>query len=161
MKFLKINIGQITQMTEIIENLYLGSRDDAENEKWLQEHSIKVVISVMYANSSSAVSYEQLGITLHHFPMLDCKQPQDPLLFYDEIKKIIIESLDQCQGVLIHCAHGISRSAATIIAFLMEFHKLRLNRALQFVKSLRPIVAPNPTFMKYLRCHDELLFCEE
>ena len=67
-------------------------------------------------------------------------------------------------GVLVHCHKGVSRSAAIIVAFVMQdSNQLNYAQALQFVRGRRPIIWPNAGFQKQLilwyvmqfKIHDE------
>ena len=49
--------------------------------------------------------------------------------------------------VLIHCTQGISRSASTVIGYLMLYRDMDLRTAYHFVKSRRPIVDPRDNFI--------------
>lgn len=50
----------------------------------------------------------------------------------------------------IHCNAGVSRSGLVITAYVMFKHNWSRDRALAYVKSKRPQIQPNPTFMKLL-----------
>jgi len=50
----------------------------------------------------------------------------------------------------VHCHAGISRSCMVVTAYLMRKHKWKRDEALEFVRSKRPIVHPNPAFMELL-----------
>jgi len=52
--------------------------------------------------------------------------------------------------VLIHCQAGVSRSSTLAIAYIMARSNLAMLDAFRFVKSRRPIVAPNFNFMGQL-----------
>jgi len=52
--------------------------------------------------------------------------------------------------VFVHCRAGISRSTMVVTAYLMQKHHWTRDRALEFVRSKRPIVQPNPAFMDLL-----------
>ena len=52
--------------------------------------------------------------------------------------------------VLVHCHAGISRSATTVISYLMKEHGMALNPATQLVRSRRWFINPNPGFVKQL-----------
>ncbi|KAI8914932.1 protein-tyrosine phosphatase-like protein [Powellomyces hirtus] len=49
--------------------------------------------------------------------------------------------------VFVHCKAGRSRSATTVIAYLVVHHKMRLRDAYETVKQARPGVSPNLGFM--------------
>eukprot|EP00727_Mastigamoeba_balamuthi_P010245 m51a1_g5843 putative leucine-rich repeat-containing protein (303) ;mRNA; f:314090-315058 len=53
--------------------------------------------------------------------------------------------------VLVHCAYGISRSATLAAAYVMARRGLDAARALEWVRSCRPIARPNPGFVQALR----------
>jgi hypothetical protein len=50
----------------------------------------------------------------------------------------------------VHCLAGVNRSGAAVAAYLMYRHGWRRERALEFVRSKRPQVQPNPTLMRLL-----------
>eukprot|EP00731_Ephydatia_muelleri_P025039 Em0017g122a len=52
--------------------------------------------------------------------------------------------------VLIHCMAGISRSVTLVIAYLMQYYRLPMQQAYQFVKDKRPAISPNLNFMGQL-----------
>ena len=52
--------------------------------------------------------------------------------------------------VYVHCHAGVSRSALVTAAFLMRRERWSRDRALEFLRSRRPIVRPNPAFMALL-----------
>jgi protein-tyrosine phosphatase len=54
------------------------------------------------------------------------------------------------QKVLVHCAMGISRSSAIVIAWLMKRNNWTLEQAKSAVKSQRSIIKPNEGFVNQL-----------
>lgn len=50
-------------------------------------------------------------------------------------------------NVFVHCQKGISRSGSVVVGFVMDVHKIGFDKALRFVKSKRPYVAPNQGFV--------------
>lgn len=67
--------------------------------------------------------------------------------------------LHRAQGtrVLVHCKMGVSRSAATVIAYAMKQYGWSLEQALRHVQELRPIVRPNPGFLRQLQTYQGIL----
>ena len=53
--------------------------------------------------------------------------------------------------VLCHCAMGISRSSAAVIAFLMATQGISYDVATNTVRAQRSIIRPNPGFEEQLR----------
>lgn len=49
--------------------------------------------------------------------------------------------------VLVHCAQGVSRSGAVVIAYIMKDRGVGFNEALAFVREARPMVSPNYGFV--------------
>jgi len=54
-------------------------------------------------------------------------------------------------SVLVHCQRGVSRSATSVIMFLMRKANMTMNQSLKLCQRRRPIVDPNPAFMNQLR----------
>lgn len=65
-------------------------------------------------------------------------------------------SLSHVGKVLVHCARGISRSAALVLAYLMLREGLTLVEAVEAVRSHRNIL-PNAGFLKQLSQLDSAL----
>ena len=49
-------------------------------------------------------------------------------------------------NVLVHCFAGVSRSATTVIAYLMKKLQWSLLRAFNYARDCRSIINPNPGF---------------
>lgn len=52
--------------------------------------------------------------------------------------------------VYLHCLNGVSRSAMVVAAYLMRREGWTRDQALEFLRSQRPGVRPNPAFMRLL-----------
>ena len=92
--------------------------------------------------------------------------PEEDLLsiWFDTAIQFIEECINRDGKILIHCYHGVSRSAAILAAYLL---KLCLDNkhaepydmvdfgtvedAITFIRSRRPIVCPNEGFMSQLK----------
>lgn len=63
----------------------------------------------------------------------------------------IEEKLARHERVLVHCAAGVSRSAAVVIAYMMRRDRCSYERALATLRAIRPKVNPNPAFVAQLK----------
>uniref|UniRef100_A0A6B2LJR0 Protein-tyrosine-phosphatase n=1 Tax=Arcella intermedia TaxID=1963864 RepID=A0A6B2LJR0_9EUKA len=62
-----------------------------------------------------------------------------------------IDSAKAAQGrVLVHCRLGISRSASVVIGYLLRTTSKPLKAIWEDLRATRPIVKPNPSFLKQL-----------
>lgn len=56
-----------------------------------------------------------------------------------------------CEGTtIIHCAAGVSRSAAFCIAYLIKYRGMTMSNAYRHVAKCRPCINPNPGFISQL-----------
>ncbi|VDN38899.1 unnamed protein product [Dibothriocephalus latus] len=58
---------------------------------------------------------------------------------------------------LVHCKMGISRSGATVVAYVMKEKGWDLKKSLDYVRSKRPCVNPNPNFLRQLETYQGIL----
>jgi protein-tyrosine phosphatase len=79
-------------------------------------------------------------------PMLDDEQ-YNLLQHLDQI----FDFIDNGQVVLVHCAMGISRSTACVIAYLMKTRNWTYGEAFNHVKKNRRIICPNRGFKRQLK----------
>ena len=68
---------------------------------------------------------------------------------FDTISTIIREEVEQGGVVLVHCVAGVSRSATLCLAYLIKYYS-SLGEAWRHVKTIRPWVRPNYSFMEQL-----------
>lgn len=52
---------------------------------------------------------------------------------------------------------GVSRSGATVVAYAMKQYGWSLEQALRHVQELRPVVRPNPGFLRQLHTYQGIL----
>jgi protein-tyrosine phosphatase len=75
------------------------------------------------------------------------------------VREVLLKARDQVldlianhgKHVLVHCAAGISRSAAVVVACLMRLHKADADTALELLRHSRACCKPNTLFMRVLR----------
>jgi len=135
-------------MNHIIDNIYLGCFESAENKNILVLNNIKYIFNVAVECNNS----NNINIFIHKYNIYDDKDITIDILnnIYNKIS--CIDSLDG--NILIHCAHGRSRSVCIILYYLMMKHNFNLSNAIDFVKKARNCITPSLNYIKLLSTLD-------
>ena len=102
--------------------------------------------------------------------IIAAKHPEDFRYHIVEIPDVptvsLLQYLPECKrfidegramgGILIHCDSGISRSAAVVIAYVMQELKMTYDQAFQYVSDRRCCVHPNLGFMHQLSEYEHM-----
>lgn len=98
-------------MWRIGKGLYLGDRRDAADRDMLQQAGITHVLNV----AREVPCFHRSSFRYRHYKFTD----PDPE-FHEYIEKLckFIHRGRRAGGILVHCAAGLSRSPATILAYL-------------------------------------------
>jgi protein-tyrosine phosphatase len=65
----------------------------------------------------------------------------------------LMKQYEKGAKTLVHCAAGISRSSATVAAFMHISDQMPFDAAIQHIKKCRPIVMPHPNISNSLKKH--------
>ncbi|CAG9322936.1 unnamed protein product [Blepharisma stoltei] len=133
-------------MHEIETSLYLGSLQDADNERLIRKTGIKNIVQVL---DNPTYNKRFKGIKYYYVRLRD---EEDENLI-DELPDAIYfinRQILKGEKVLVHCVAGVSRSPAIVIAYLMAKHNIFYEEAYGFVKSKRDFIQPNLGFEKQL-----------
>lgn len=151
-------------LSEIIPGLFIGNELSTYDEPTLAKNHITAVVSLVYAKTAL---WQRSKFT-RHVPKerhlhIGCKDSstQDLLKNLDTICDFIDwimrqQSKDDNGKILVHCSHGISRSAAAVIAYLMRKDRKDLAIVLDQVRAKRPMVKPSASFMVQLEIWEQL-----
>ncbi|OMP00243.1 hypothetical protein CCACVL1_03432, partial [Corchorus capsularis] len=126
--------------------LFLGSVAAANNVNELKSLNITHILTV----ASSLKPAHTNEFVYKIIPVFD-KEDTNISQYFDECFDFIDEAKSKGGGVLVHCFVGKSRSVTIVISYLMKKHGMSLAQALDYVKSRRPLAAPNPGFIRQLR----------
>ena len=136
-------------MSVILPSLFLGDYNDAlsvlkglTNVTAVLTVAKELPLHLLYPGAQHRVNYK-------YIPLEDSPQ-QDLLLNLQSAFAFIDSAMDAGQKVLVHCAAGVSRSASIVIAYLMLKHNITFQQAFTHVQKRRPIINPNPGFMRQL-----------
>lgn len=170
-------------MTEVAKGLYLGDYVTACNEEWLRQHNITLVVNC--TKDLSMPSNPILGLRL---PVDDIYTANETVrngeitamdTYLDDVVNIIEYVVRQGHGVLVHCLHGIQRSATVIVAYLLKYGgeswkrqpitvaytgQDYLDRVIGYLLTLRPHVFCQGThinFIQSLRTYDKKAYFKQ
>lgn len=129
----------------IVAGLYLGSIAAAQSSFSIRSLGITHILTVadsIQPKFPKRIHYKIVEVTDEdHTPLLP---------HFDECVEFIQRAISEGGSVLVHCLAGVSRSASVVAAYLMKVEEMALNEALKHIRQKRPLVSPNPGFMRQL-----------
>ncbi|OAF67497.1 hypothetical protein A3Q56_04777 [Intoshia linei] len=147
-----ILMAQLDAPTQILPYLYLGTEMNACNYHELKELNITHILNM----TVEIDNFYPFEFNYKNIRVLDI--PTSTLLDKWHHTFCFIEDVRKNNGaVLVHCKMGISRSASTVIAYLMKYKSISMNEATEFVKNKRSIIQPNKGFNKQLQIYEGML----
>jgi len=142
----------------ITQQLAVGGSFPSERAQELaSSHGIRAVVDLREEARDDEALLQRHGITLLHLPTedmcgVDAAQLDHGVAFADA-------ALERGERVLIHCEHGIGRSATLALCVMVWRGEAPLD-ALERMKSRRALVSPSPAqfacWSEWLRRHREL-----
>ncbi|KAG7197333.1 hypothetical protein KM043_018446 [Ampulex compressa] len=145
-------------MQEVVPGLYLGPYNAASRSKLqtLLEHGITHIICVRQDIEANFIR--------PNFPdkfkylVLDIADTatENIIQHFQKVKAFIDEGLISGGQVLVHGNAGISRSAALVLAYVMETYGLSQTHAYAIVQQRRFCINPNEGFMAQLREYEPI-----
>ncbi|VDP83226.1 unnamed protein product [Echinostoma caproni] len=130
----------------ILPHVTIGSEADALNPALYGSHGFTHVLNVSVDCPAPAHVPSDKFMRI---PILD-NHTASLLPYLDEAFKFIDNAKTNQGHVLVHCAAGISRSPAVVIAYLMHSSHMQMRDAYEFVRSKRSSIAPNFNFLGQL-----------
>jgi len=122
---------------EIIPGLWLGSRIAALDPRWIGEKGIKSIF-----NCTKDIPILPTIPRQYRVPVDDNLQEQEirnlELWSYEIVYKIMRE-YKTGEPILVHCAAGMQRSAASIAMFLIVAKNMTPDDAIRYIQQRRPI----------------------
>jgi len=127
--------------------LFLSSDDVAANYGIIQLLSINMIINVTYECKNH---HRDKGIKYIQLEAID-NEDQDMNSVWLQAAEAIHNAKNNHEKVLVHCHAGKSRSASTIIYYLMKHEGYSFDQAFQHVKNCRSSINPNTGFIAQLQ----------
>ncbi|XP_057635738.1 protein phosphatase Slingshot homolog 3 isoform X2 [Chionomys nivalis] len=145
-------MAQQDRASRIFPHLYLGSEWNAANMEELQRNRVSHILNM----AREIDNFFPDRFKYHNVRVWDEESTQ-LLPYWKETHRFIEDARAQGTRVLVHCKMGVSRSAATVLAYAMKQYGWGLEQALIHVQELRPIVRPNPGFLRQLQTYQGIL----
>lgn len=137
-------------LDEIEPGLWVGNLTAATDNDTLQTHGISHILTMDSIALPKNVA-EQPGMVTKFIKVTDTSN-EDLLGILESAVSFIKSSLES--GVLlVHCYYGVSRSAAVVIAYLMQKYKISYEEAFEKTKQKRRFVGPNEGFQSQLKLY--------
>lgn len=128
--------------------LFVGSLSAAESANGLHRHNIQHVLTV-----ARNLPVRDLPCNTHHIQMdIDDHPNADLFSVLPECLEYIDQAYTKQEGILVHCASGMSRSVSIVVAWLL-CRKIysAFDQALEAVRVNRPLANPNLGFSRQLQ----------
>ncbi|KAF1978881.1 phosphatases II [Bimuria novae-zelandiae CBS 107.79] len=137
-------------------NLYIGGLYALHQQHLLQALPITHVLSVVdYEPNLSKLTHLK-GVKKMHVWVQD-DPDEDLLKWFEKTGGFIKKALEGSGGVFVHCAMGKSRSAAVVVAWLVERYGVSWEEGLKQVEEGRPVCDPNPGFKEQLAVWERIV----
>ena len=139
---------------EVVPGLWLGSRYAALNPEYLKEKRIAAVF-----NCTKDIPFEPVVRRQYRVPVDDNLQEAEirnlELWSYEVVYKIMAEhrrATAEGGAVLVHCAAGMQRSAASVAMYLIATQRMTTDQAIEYIRSKRSIAfRPSANFEQSMR----------
>ena len=126
----------------ITDTLAVGGSFPSERAEHLaRHHGVKAVIDLRGESRDDEVVLRRHGMTLLHLPTVDLRASTPAQI--DDGVAFARSHLVRGERVLVHCEHGIGRSATLALCVLVEGGMEPLE-ALNLMKERRALISPSP-----------------
>lgn len=129
-------------MDWVYDNLYIGDLTALSQQDNVRDEGITAIVRLDTAPRDKRWA--------NNFKLLDAPFKDGYYVEPEHLKRItkfIHNCIDNDETVLVHCAEGISRSATSVIAYLIEYESMTLSEAFVTIREGRPIVRPHPMLL--------------
>jgi rhodanese-related sulfurtransferase len=132
---------------EIIPGLWLGDRRAAADETFLRSQHIDLVVNA--TKDIPFVPWVENKIRIPVDDNLEEEEIRNMELWAGEIAFKMIAHFKAGHRILVHCAAGRQRSAASVAFFLIAYKGMKTEEVIPFIKSKRAVAFyPKINFMK-------------
>ncbi|KYM86535.1 Serine/threonine/tyrosine-interacting protein [Atta colombica] len=150
-------------MQEVVPGVFLGPYSAASRSKLqsLLDHGITHIVCVRHAIEANLIKPNFPNSFKYLVLEIADTITENIIQHFKKVKAFIDEALNLGGRVLIHGNAGISRSAALVLAYVMETYELSQMHAYSMVQQRRFCINPNEGFMIQLREYEPIYQAEK
>lgn len=137
--------------SQVTPTLFLGGADAPLNAALVSRKGITLIVNVTLNHTCPAYR----GVECVRVPVSDLPSARLGDHF-DRVAERIHSN--HAGGTLVHCAAGMSRSPALVMAYLMRYRGVTLCQAHRWVQDSRPVVRLNAGFWEQLLHYERRLY---
>ncbi|KAM9329708.1 protein phosphatase Slingshot homolog 1 [Gastrophryne carolinensis] len=145
-------LGQMDKASLIFDYLYLGSEWNASNLEELNTSGVGYILNV-----TREIDNFFPGLFSYHNIRVYDEETTDLLSHWNDTYHFINKARKNNSKCLVHCKMGVSRSASTVIAYVMKEYGWSMEKAYNYVKQKRNVTRPNAGFMRQLLEYEGIL----
>uniref|UniRef100_A0A8C9Z419 Si:ch1073-184j22.2 n=1 Tax=Sander lucioperca TaxID=283035 RepID=A0A8C9Z419_SANLU len=143
--------GGVMSVSQITPTLFLSGADAPLNAALMSQKHITLIVNATLSHASPAYP----GVECVRVPVSDLPSARLGDHF-DRVAERIHGN--RAGGTLVHCAVGMSRSPALVMAYLMRYRGVTLGQAHRWVQDSRPFVRLNAGFWEQLLQYERRLY---
>lgn len=138
-------------LSQITPTLFLGGAEAPLNAALVSQKGITLIINATLCHACPAYP----GVECVRVPVCDLPTANLGTHFERVAERI---HGNRAGGTLVHCAAGMSRSPALVMAYLMRYRGVTLRQAHRWVQESRPYIRLNAGFWEQLLQYERRLF---
>jgi len=143
----------------IIDGIWIGGEAASASKQFFEKEEITAVVN---ATPNLQHNFVKMGVEYLRIPAGDSRDEEDIKMIKDAMP-IVVQWMYYhhkilSKNILVHCHHGINRSATFVCAYLMKYYGLSLKDAIEFLTIRRQAVfyhGDRPTFKMILELWEE------
>jgi len=141
---------------EIVPGLWLGPFGAARDQDFLKRANITDALVVRAPEEARIIAPKYPEFI--HYEILECRDNpfENIIRFFPAVKKLLDIVLARGGRILIHGNAGMSRSAAFVVAYIMETFNLSSDLAHHYVLTRRHCISVNEGFRNQIREYEML-----
>merc|ERR1719235_2136968 len=141
---------------EIIPGLWLGPFGAARDQEFLRRANITDALGVRAPEEAHIIKPKYPEYI--HYEILECRDNpfENIIRFFPAVKQLLDVVLGRGGRILVHGNTGMSRSAAFLVAYVMETFNLSSDQAHHYVLTRRHCISVNEGFRNQIREYEML-----